>query len=205
MPQEKTEYVLTEQEVSDLFDESLRKYKNVLGQCHEIYHHLKNELELEEEEVELLEQTANHIVYQKQEQKKRVLNNKMERVGFQVADPYYLACLKPISPLIYRAFFQNGLTSNKVETQFHIYAVNEGFEDLGGNAHYKFKRKFYAEGRNYYKRLKARGILKKFPDKDVPGGEPSNKHIMMSWVTDYLDKMRKAAQNNDKMNLVKVK
>lgn len=203
MPKTQQEYVLTEKEIETLFQESLRKYKDVIGDCHRINRHLLKELDISEEGKQLMHETGQRIINGKKQQKKSVLDNKLERVGFQIIDPYYIAGLKPISPLIYKAFFQAGVTSNKLQTQFNIHAVNEGFEELGGNSHYRFKKKFYAHGKSYKKRLKRKGILKKFPDHDVPSSDtPASKFLPMSWMTDYLDKMRSTAKENGYMELI---
>lgn len=202
---EETEYILTEQEIYDLFQESMKKYKNVVGSCNPIYQHLVDKLDLSDEEKRFMEATASRITHAKKNQRDRVLNNELERVGFQIADPYYIACMKPISPLIYKAFYVSGQTSDDVKQRFNINAINEGFEQLGGNAHYRFKRKFYAEGRNYYKRLKAKGILGKYPKKSVPDGEPSSKYLPSSWIQDYLDKMRVAGRKDNYTHLIQVK
>lgn len=208
--QKKQEYILTEREIVTLYEESLRKYKNMVGICNPIYQRLKNQTGLEKREVQLMEETAMYIINEKRDQKDRVLNNELERIGFQVKDPYYIACVKPLSPLIYHAFFKRGQTSNDVDNRFSIHGINEGFEQIGGNAHHKFKRKFGVEGRRYYQRLHKEGVLEKFPNASRPTGEPedyspSNKHLPKSWIMDYLNKMRKTSQKHGYNDLIEVK
>lgn len=208
--QKKSEFTLSEQDIATLYSESLRKYKNVVGICNPIYQRLKNEIDLDKRETQLLEETAMYIIQDRKEQKERVLNNELERIGFQVKDPYYIACMKPISPLIYEAFFKRGQTSNDVDNRFSIHGINEGFEQMGGNAHHKFKRKFGVEGRRYYQRLHKEGVLEKYPNTSCPTGEPEdysprNKHLPKSWIMDYLNKMRKASKKHGYNDLIEVK
>ena len=214
MPKQKTkkdqEFIFTEKEIVSLYDLSLKKYKDTICSCNRIYQHLKKELDLDKEAVQLLEETPMHIIEQKRNQKEKVLNNKLERIGFQVKDPYYIACMKPISPLIFEAFFKRGQTSSDLDSRFNVHGINEGFEELGGNSHHKFKRKFGVQGRRYYQRLHDAGVLEKFPNTSQPKGDPEdysprNKHLPKSWIMDYLDKMRVTAKKHGYRDLIEVK
>jgi hypothetical protein len=190
------QYVLSEQEMSKLFELSKHKYSKVVADCNRLYQHQKKELGITKEEEKLLQATGSRIISIKEDQMQEVLENKMQRVGFQNLDPYYIACIKPISPVIYKAFFEKNVNSQKIKQQFHIKAINEGFEDLIGNAHYQFKRKFYSHGRDYYEKLDKHAILEKFPDFNYTPGDNdgvSNKQISQSWITDYLDHMHATA------------
>lgn len=200
------QYVLNENEINKLFEFSKQKYGKVSADCNRIYQHQKKELGVTKEEEQLIQATAKRITSTKDQQLERVLNNKMQRIGFQTVDPYYIACVKPLGPVIFKAFFQKGLTSQNVDQQFAIEGINEGFEDLIGNAHYRFKRKFYKHGNDYYKKLDKHAILDKFPnrsyDKDKENRGPANKQISMSWITDFLDHMRATAKQQDYNHLI---
>jgi len=199
-------YVLSESEINKLFEFSKQKYGRMCASANRLYQHQKKELSITKEEEQLIQATGKRIVNMKDKQLERVLNNKMQRIGYQTVDPYYIACVKPLGPVILKAFYKKGLTSQNVDQQFAIEGINEGFEDLIGNAHYKFKRKFYSEGGNYYKRLHRHGILDKFPDRSYdPQKEdrgPANKQISMSFITDFLDHMRATAKQQDYTHLI---
>lgn len=205
MKNQQQNYVLTEEEIAKLFELSLDKYKTVLSNCNPIYRHLVEELRISNEAKQLFNDTSTRIVNEKNSQKEDVLRNELERSGFQVSDPYYIACMKPLAPLIYKAFFTKGQKSNDIKQRYEIKAINQGFQDMGGNAASRFKRKFYSQGTKYYKKLKAEGILKKFPNKKVPKGGANNGFIPESWIRDYLDKMRTTAKQKDYTHLIEAR
>lgn len=200
-------YVLNEKQINDLFDFSKNKYGKVVTGCNRIYQYQKKELGIEKEEEQLIQATAKRIVDKKNQQRERVLNNEMQRIGFQTIDPYYIACVKPLGPIIYKAFFEKGITSQNVKQQFAIEGINEGFEDYIGNAHYRFKRKFYSYGDDYYRKLDKHAIMDKFADRSYDKSKsdrgPNNKQISESWITDFLDHMRTTAKKQDFNHLIK--
>lgn len=199
-------HVLSEAEINRVFELSKNKYGRMNAECNRLYQHQKKELNITKEEEQLIQATGKRIVSKKDQQLERVLNNEMQRIGFQNIDPYYIACVKPLGPIILKAFFKKGLTSKNVKQQFVIEGINEGFEDLIGNAHYRFKRTFYSHGNDYYKKLDNYGILRKFPgrsyDSDKENKGPANKQISMSWITDFLDHMRATSKQQDFNHLI---
>lgn len=198
------QYVLSEAELNKLFEFSKQKYSRLVAECNPIYQHQKKQLNITKEEEQLIHATAKRIIGKKDRQLENVLDNKMQRIGFQTIDPYYIACVKPLGPVVLKAFYQKGLTSQNVDQQFAIEGINEGLEDLIGNAHYRFKRKFYKRGDSYYKTLSRNGILEKFPgreyNKDNDG--PAHKQISMSWITDFLDHMRATSKQQGYNHLI---
>lgn len=183
---------LTAEEVIDLFKTSRDKHRAVIKND-KVFQRLVNDLKFESEEVTFLYEVNEFIIEEKEEELKKIINNTLYRGGWKKKDPYYKACLMPISPLIYEMYLSRGINSNTFAEGFDASGMNDGFREIDRNAVDQFLDNFQERGKEYYRKLEEKTILDKFHDSNP---QFSLSHIPKSWVKDYLGKMSKYAKRN---------
>lgn len=196
------QHLLTKSEIAKVFDLSKKKVGLVNTDCNDIYRKQVEMLGLSKEAEQFIHETYKGILSRKDKKKEQVLNNDMQKTGFGVKDPYYKACLKPLAPFVFYAYFSNDVSTTQLKSQYNTYAINEGMREEVGRTPAMFKKRFYSHGADYDVKLKRLGLISKLGvayNGDSDG--PSSKHIPKSWLVDLLESMNKTAKNKGYKNL----
>ena len=179
--------LLTKGEVELLYKLSLSKCMKISLQTNKMYFSLVDKLNLNDK-LEFFESVYDLIMSDIDKNKKEVFEKELWNDGWMLIDPYFLACFRPIIPLVYATLYIKGVTTTQVKKEFSGIAINDAFRKISGRYVDKFISILSKEGMEYYKQLDSYGIMKKF-GRDVKA--INLKGISKSIVYDLLRYMRR--------------
>lgn len=191
--------LLTKDDVQHIWELSKQHADNVIENNNGVYTNLldviEDKLDADPETAKnVCDETADIIRSNRKQKLQRVLESKMYKTGWKNKDPYFLLCLKPVSPLIYGVFLQDGITTYylKNKNEWDANAINTRFEDLAGNYFTMWLKSFGHRYHEYYNDMDDE-VMQKLGREEVPG-RTMWRGLSLSNIVDYLGKMRKAAK-----------
>ncbi|KXB08357.1 hypothetical protein AKJ58_00170 [candidate division MSBL1 archaeon SCGC-AAA385D11] len=186
---------LTEEEVEEIFKVSKWKYEKMSEETGKILEESIDSKRMER----VIKSTVASIEMRIKNRKEVVFKKRLYEDGWVNRDPYYLLCLKAITPAIYR-IYAKGTSTYDIRTSYGPRLLNERIAEVIGEDNLKeIMSKFKEYGEKYTEKL-SKDIVDKL---NISYSNTKWRGVTKSIITDWLGKIRKQGIDPKDIDILK--